>query len=60
LVFDGLKQHKLIPVVEIKCVDEKIINCLHGVLTGYSGIKFNLRKLKMAVIPQYRIVMFRE
>ena len=36
--FDGVEQHKLMPAVEIKCVDEKTINCLHGVLTDDAGI----------------------
>ncbi|WP_332605579.1 hypothetical protein [Acinetobacter sp. ESBL14] len=36
--FDDVEQHKLIPTVEIKCVDEKTINCLHGVLTDDAGI----------------------
>ncbi|WP_445116546.1 hypothetical protein [Acinetobacter sp. WZC-1] len=35
---DGIEQHKLLPAVEIKCVDEQIINCLHGVLTDDAGI----------------------
>ena len=36
--FDDVEQHKLMPAVEIKCVDEKTINCLHGVLTDDAGI----------------------
>ena len=36
--FDDVEQHKLMPAVEIKCVDEKTINCLHGVLTDDGGI----------------------
>ncbi|ENX15281.1 hypothetical protein F895_01827 [Acinetobacter sp. CIP 64.2] len=36
--FDDVEQHKLMPAVEIKCVDEKTINCLQGVLTDDAGI----------------------
>lgn len=36
--FDDVEQHKLMSVVEIKCVDEKTINCLHGLLTYDAGI----------------------
>lgn len=58
--FYDVEQHKLIPAVEIKCLDEKTINCLHGVLTDDAGINSItwlekgvelLRELKIAVIP---------
>lgn len=64
--FDSVEKHKLKPAVEIKCVVEKTINCLHGVLTDDAGINSNawlekgmkyLRKLKIDVIPKYGIVV---
>ncbi len=57
------EQHKLMPAVEIKCVDEETMNCLHGVLTDDAGINSialakkkglkYLRKVEIVVILRY-------